>query len=542
MAQVEVKTESSLRSVREPRAKRRRRAPATFQDEYDTSGGFDPELLHQAIQNSKKENVNVETPVEEAPVFFPTEDEFADPIKYIASIKPRAVQYGICRIVPPKNWNNPTQVDFASQRTMPTKLQKMNAMQEGRAMGEGKRYTPQQYRAMADEFHKNWIATHHPGDKPVTQEQLEKDYWMLLKNVTGEDIQVEYANDLSTDEYWSGFEKPETTELPLGRDPPPMDSKDFYRLCGWNLNNLPSWPGSALRYVTHPIDGVNRPWLYMGMLFSSFCWHREDINLASVNYMHCGAGKQWYGVPGAKSKAFRTTMKKVMKLRLKEAPDLEHHITTQICPSTLLSNNVPVYKTVQEAGQFVITFPDAYHGGFSYGWNCGEAVNFATADWISHGAQAVAEYRLARKKEVVSYDRLLFTMQYHLGDLSTVARQLLKDEARKLQQEEAYYRELLYKSGVQDVRGMAQLPLEGRASSEISEILAQYDDQRICSVCQHTCFLSAVCCNCSEMATSCLRCCDHLCGCPRTNKFILEWHSNEEIQDCIWKIESHLLE
>lgn len=34
----------------------------------------------------------------------------------------------------------------------------------------------------------------------------------------------------------------------------------------------------------------------------------------------------------------------------------------------------------QHPGQFVVTFPKAYHGGFSYGFNCGEAVNFAVRD------------------------------------------------------------------------------------------------------------------------------------------------------------------
>mmetsp|Transcript_18408 Transcript_18408/g.36372 ORF Transcript_18408/g.36372 Transcript_18408/m.36372 type:complete len:283 (+) Transcript_18408:155-1003(+) len=278
----------------------------------------------------------------------------------------------------------------------------------------------------------------------------------------------------------------------------------------------------------------------MGMMFSSFCWHREDIYLASINYMHSGASKQWYGIPGSKAKSFSKVMEKQMKLRLKEVPDLEHHITTQIAPSTLLSNNVPVYKTRQEAGQFIVTFPEAYHCGFSYGFNCGEAVNFATSDWIPHGSQSVVDYRLKGKKECFSFDRLLFTLTYHLKELSLESCKMLLRELEILQADETYFRKQLYSTGVQDVSKVAQLPNEGRMSSEIPEELANYDDQRVCSTCSHTCFLSAVCCSCNEHAVSCPKCCDYLCGCPRTNKYLLEWHSLDEIGEIIGITSAHI--
>jgi histone demethylase JARID1 len=47
--------------------------------------------------------------LEDAPTYWPTEDEWRDPEAFMAKIAPEARQFGICKIIPPDSW----QPDFA---------------------------------------------------------------------------------------------------------------------------------------------------------------------------------------------------------------------------------------------------------------------------------------------------------------------------------------------------------------------------------------------------------------------------------------------
>ena len=45
--------------------------------------------------------------LQDCPVFYPTSDEFKDPMAYIDSISRRVVNHGICKVVPPVGWKMP---------------------------------------------------------------------------------------------------------------------------------------------------------------------------------------------------------------------------------------------------------------------------------------------------------------------------------------------------------------------------------------------------------------------------------------------------
>ena len=202
------------------------------------------------------------------------------------------------KIVPPEGWKPPHPEQYLNpDQYFPTKRQDLKQFKEGTGFSDGLHYTLREYEKMADGFYRDWCTSRYQ-DKTPTYEDLERDYWRIIGSCMDE-VVVEYANDLDTDRYGSGFPiaadmKDSTGTVDIGRlgEPPPVwGQKDYYERCGWNLNNLPFWPGSVLRDMRAPVNGVNVPWLYRGQLFSTFCWHTEDNYMYSMNYHHAGAPK-----------------------------------------------------------------------------------------------------------------------------------------------------------------------------------------------------------------------------------------------------------
>lgn len=90
----------------------------------------------------------------EAPTYWPTREEFADPVAYIASIAPEASAWGICRIVPPDGWAPPSSIParLASQAKYKTRLQAVHSLSQGVPFPDGNIYSFCEYQAMAAAF------------------------------------------------------------------------------------------------------------------------------------------------------------------------------------------------------------------------------------------------------------------------------------------------------------------------------------------------------------------------------------------------------
>ncbi|KAL3212777.1 hypothetical protein MRX96_007829 [Rhipicephalus microplus] len=340
-------------------------------------------------------------------------------------------------------------------------------------------YTLQDFGEMADKFKSSYFSM---PVHMISTETVEKEFWRIVAAVD-EDVTVEYGADLHSVEHGSGFPTKSSNLLPGEED---------YMNCGWNLNNLPVVDGSVLRHINADISGMKIPWMYVG-----------------------GEPKTWYGVPGGKAEVFEDAMRCAAPELFQAQPDLLHQLVTIMNPNILQASGVPIYRTDQNAGEFVITFPRSYHAGFNQGYNFAEAVNFAPADWLPIGRVCVSHYSMLRRFCVFSHDELVCKMAANPEHLDISLAASTYQDMLKMVETEREQRRRLLEWGITD------------AEREAFELLP--DDERQCDYCKTTCFLSAVTCSCNGSKLVCIPHRDHLCDCPPSNHCLRYRYTLDEL-------------
>ncbi|KAG6910147.1 hypothetical protein DXG01_012906 [Tephrocybe rancida] len=351
---------------------------------------------------------------------------------------------------------------------------------------EGEEHSLSSFQARDKEFRRRWWKEHVPeptepyqandpkvnmiGDVQVSEYDVEKEFWRLVQS-TDETVEVEYGADVHSTTHGSAMPTMETHPL------------NAYSRNPWNLNNIPIVKDSLLRFIKSDISGMTVPWTYVGMAFSTFCWHNEWV----LPFVHWGETKTWYGIPGNDAEKFEAAIKCEAPDLFEAQPDLLFQLVTLMNPKRVTDAGVRVYACNQRAGEFVITFPKAYHAGFNHGFNFNEAVNFTLPDWLSYGRDCVARYREHRKLPVFSHDELLVTITQQSHSIKTAT--------------------WLHKS----LEEMTERELASRAKArtiglpEVLEEEDRLDDQYQCTICKTFCYLSFVRCSC----TSNVACVDH---------------------------------
>uniref|UniRef100_A0A8D8Y443 [histone H3]-trimethyl-L-lysine(4) demethylase n=1 Tax=Cacopsylla melanoneura TaxID=428564 RepID=A0A8D8Y443_9HEMI len=381
-------------------------------------------------------------------------------------------------------------------------------------------YSLQQFGEMADQFKSDYF---NMPVHLVPTSAVEKEYWRVVSLIDG-DITVEYGADLHTMDHGSGFPTKSCVNK-AEQDEESTDLKMYttYVESGWNLNNLPVLEGSVLGHITANISGMKVPWMYVGMCFSTFCWHNEDHWSYSINYLHWGEAKTWYGVPGSSAEHFEEVMYSAVPELFQSQPDLLHQLVTIMNPNIFMNHNVPICRTDQQAGEFVITFPRAYHAGFNQGYNFAEAVNFAPPDWLKIGRECINNYSKLHRFCVFSHDELICKMAIELDDLDPKTAAETHYDMLRMVQFEITLRKKLRSWGVRE------------AKRESFELLP--DDERLCSICKTTCFISSLTCKCNNMQKQvCLRHYSELCSCPPVQHVLKYRYTLDELHIMLQKL------
>lgn len=326
-----------------------------------------------------------------------------------------------------------------------------------------------------------------------TENVIEKLYWQLVNDIYT-DVSVDYGADLSNHQAYGGFP-------PKGHGP-------------WNLNEMPIVPASLFSHLKEGISGMTAPWAYVGMCLSTFCWHTEDHYTYSINYHHWGEAKTWYGIPASHSSAFEGAFKRQEPKLFQKYPDLLSHLSFTLCPDAL-NGILPVYALDQRPGEFVLTFPRAYHAGFNHGLNFNEAANFAPADWLSYGQECLSRYRKHAKPPVFSHHELLL--------LATTTKDLVLAEQLIPHVEEASVLEQEHRLKTLTFVPIFREPPRGSVVQ--------------CLLCNSFCYFSHVSCECTDNHAA--LCLDHAAGfrdCQVANHVLIKMVRRQKIERAVARL------
>uniref|UniRef100_A0A0D9XMW6 JmjC domain-containing protein n=1 Tax=Leersia perrieri TaxID=77586 RepID=A0A0D9XMW6_9ORYZ len=421
--------------------------------------------------------------IEECPVYYPTKEEFEDPIGYIQKIAPVASKYGICKIVSPVSASVPAGVVLMKEqpgfkfmtRVQPLRLAEWAEDDTVTFFMSERKYTFRDYEKMANKV----FAKKYSSASCLPAKYVEEEFWREIS--FGKMDFVEYACDVDGSAFSS------SPHDQLGKS-------------NWNLKNFSRLSNSVLRLLQTPIPGVTDPMLYIGMLFSNAAPGFERVASQFVYNKDILVGE-------GEDAAFDVLLGK----------------TTMFPPNILLDHNVPVYKAVQKPGEFVITFPRSYHAGFSHGFNCGEAVNFAIGDWFSLGSLASRRYALLNRTPLLAHEELL------CRSAELLYQKMLNSDPKSLNKSEHPHSQRCVKSCfVQLMRFQRNTRgLLAKMGSQIHYKPKTYPNLS-CSMCRRDCYITHVSCGC-YFDPICLHHEQELRSCPcKSNRVV---YVREDIQE-----------
>lgn len=210
------------------------------------------------MNNIKKWSHDDLQEIPQIPTFYPTQKEFKFFSDYVEKCEKLAGKAGSFKVVAPKGWkarkSGYDNLGLTVQRPIEQNIWGSNGVFE-------LMYFLRESRSI--EKYQKFVGQFDSTIKKKSDFEIEKLFWKTLK-----------------------------LNAPLyGAD---IEGSLMDKGIPWNLAEIKTLLTDGLN--GDKLSGVNLPYIYVGGWKTMFGWHKEDLDLYSINYLHFGAPKFWYTV------------------------------------------------------------------------------------------------------------------------------------------------------------------------------------------------------------------------------------------------------
>lgn len=239
-------------------------------------------------------------------------------------------------------------------------------------------------------------------------------------------------------------------------------------------------------------------------------------------------------MPASAARRFEEVMRKELPHLFKGRPDLLYLLITQLSPQILKKHKIPIYRMTHYEGEYMITFPRAYHAGFNNGFNVAESVNFAPPAWLPFGKLAAEHYQEHRRASAFSHAQLVYNAARNYDSFDPDVIRELRVDLEEIVNRERILQQKAIEDGITKVIPMPHASQANPFRCRRSKV---QKENRICFECLQDCYLSAVSCKCTKDKVSCLLHYKNLCKCDPSKKELQVRCSVKTIEELIKKME-----
>ncbi|WAR11524.1 JARD2-like protein [Mya arenaria] len=337
----------------------------------------------------------------QCPTYYPSEEQFRDPIVYIQSIQSEAEQYGMCKIVPPCSWKMESReledfrfTTYIQWSPITQQLKYIKRLHEDTIR---EKFQVPQIGGIELDLVKLYELVHKYGGMKGTVGKEKK--WMKIADAMRIPKQADRVSKLydAYCKYLLAYEtlsEEETDQL--------MDKVQAERRKQEQTSGSPQCYKCVYKGRSQLLSGFNRASRNMQSLYGDSLDQEE---LESNYWEIVNQSDDHVSVQGA---SLDTSMAGIYTTLWRARGQF---YTTWglllVPPAKLVEKGISLSRCVQSPREFVVVFPAVNYCNVSFGYNLSESVHYGTQDWIPEGFQAAKWLGANHDSEMFSMDALL---------------------------------------------------------------------------------------------------------------------------------------